>query len=44
MTKNVKIVVGLIGAAILLYAGYAIWGSSDSYEEKRIDRRIRTRV
>ena len=37
MTKNVKIVVGLIAAAILLYAGYAIWGSSDSYEENRID-------
>ena len=37
MNKNAKIVVGLIGVAILLYAGYAIWGSSDSYEENRID-------
>ena len=37
MNKNAKIVVGLIVAAILLYAGYAIWGSSDSYEENRID-------
>ena len=37
MNKNAKIVVGLIVTAILLYAGYATWGSDDSYEENRTD-------
>ena len=33
---NAKIVVGLIGVVILLYAGCTIWANSDSNEEDRI--------